>query len=352
MRIALVTERFLPALDGSTVTVKAVLDRFVDGGHEVCVIAPGPGLTSYRRSRVVRVRPLEKPGGQVLAALEDLAPDLVAVISPGAVGRKALKHARRLGIATLVIEQSPVLDLTSDYWRAKVADRADTLLVTSRWMVARVAGFGADAGLWTPGVDTSAFAPQLRDPWLHNRWSRARSRSGPLVVVGVAGIRSRQDVRRLTDLAALPGIRPVVIGEVPQPDRLRARLPGVVLTGPLATGDLTVALPSLDVLVHAGEQETCCHLLRAASASGVPVVAPRAGGAPDVVRHLETGVLSDPTDPHGLVHAVAAVAADSRRGLLGVRARQLACERDWTVALDELETLHVTPLVGPGALTA
>ena len=108
-----------------------------------------------------------------------------------------------------------------------------------------------------------------------------------------------------------------------------------------------MALPSLDVLVHAGEQETCCHLLRAASASGVPVVAPRAGGAPDVVRHLETGLLFDPADPRGLVGAVGAVAADSRRSLLGVGARHRALERDWGVALDELWEQHAARLVGP-----
>lgn len=34
MRIALVTERFFPATDGTTTTVKAVADRLVETGHE------------------------------------------------------------------------------------------------------------------------------------------------------------------------------------------------------------------------------------------------------------------------------------------------------------------------------
>ena len=236
MRIALVTESFFPAVGGTDVTVKVVTDRLVDSGHEVVLIAPGAGACDVPTQPRGAGPAAREAGGQVRDALTDLAPDLVLVTSPGTVGRKALKYARRLGIATLVIEQSPVLDLTSDYWRAKVADRADTLLVTSRWMVERVAGFGADAGLWTPGVDTSAYAPQLRDPWLHARWSRARSRGGPLVVVGIAGVRSRQDVRRLADVAAVPGIRPVAVGDVPQLERLRARLPGRRLHRPARHG--------------------------------------------------------------------------------------------------------------------
>ena len=97
---------------------------------------------------------------------------------PATLGRKALKWARRQGVPTVVVEQSPVLDLTADYWRAKVADRADRLLVTSHWMRERVAEFGVDAELWAPGVDTAAFTPALRDQWLHDTWSRKRSRRG------------------------------------------------------------------------------------------------------------------------------------------------------------------------------
>ena len=148
VRIALVTESFYPAVDGTTTTLKAVADRLVDTGHEVRIIAPGPGLTRYRGSQVVRLRPLDKPGGQVRDALAAYRPDLVHVTSPGTVGRKALKHAQRLGLPSVVVQQSPVPDLVADYWRAKVADRADRVLVTAPWMLARTAALGVRAHLW------------------------------------------------------------------------------------------------------------------------------------------------------------------------------------------------------------
>jgi phosphatidylinositol alpha 1,6-mannosyltransferase len=71
-------------------------------------------------------------------------------------------------------------------------------------------------------------------------------------------------------------------------------------------------------------------VLREAAASGVPVAAPRSGGARHVVRHLETGLLFDPDERHGLCDAVAALAAD----------RELAQERDWCAAVDELLLDH------------
>lgn len=343
MRIALVTETFYPTVDDTTTTLKAVADRLVDLGHTVRIITPAPGLTSYRTCHVARIRPLEPVGSQVRAALDQFAPDIVHVTSPGSLGRKALKHTARDGIASIVVEQSPVLDLAAGYWRAKVAERTDRVLVTSSWMVERMAEFGVNADLWRPGVDTAAYTPALRDQWLHDSWSKARSETGPLVVVGyVGGLHKRHGVRRLAELSTLPGIRPVVIGGGSQGEWLEARLPRAKVTGALPTGDLTIALPTLDVLVHPGEHETCCHVLREAAASGVPVVAPRAGGATDVVRHLETGLLYDPADPRSFRRTVAALAGDRHRALMGRHGREVVGHRSWTTAVDELATTYAS----------
>jgi phosphatidylinositol alpha 1,6-mannosyltransferase len=285
MRITLVTETFFPAVDGTTTTVKAVVDRLVDTGHQVQLVAPGPGLASYRGCPVARVRPIDKPGRQVREALEAFRPDLLHVTSPATLGRKALTYGERLD---------------------------------------RVAELGGTAALWAPGVDTAAFTPALRDTWLHDRWSRARSRPRPLVVVGYVGsLRKRHDVRRLAELAKVPGIRPVIVGDGPQRAWLAGRLPDAKLTGALGTGDLAAVLPTLDVLVHP---------------------APRSGGALDAVRHLETGLLHDPHDARDFRRAVGALVADGRRGLLGDRGRELST-RSWTDAVDELVATHYRRLV-------
>ncbi|MDQ6522524.1 glycosyltransferase [Nocardioides sp. LHD-245] len=349
MRIVLATESFYPAPDCTTTTLKATADRLVDRGHTVRIIAPGPGLASYRGCDVVRVRPLEPTGAQVREAIEGFAPDLVQVHSPRAVGRKALKHAGRAGVPTLVIEQSPVLDLAADYWRLKVAERADQVLVTSPWMVGRAAELGVHATLWEPGVDPLAFTPTLRDPWLHRSWSRAKSGDARVVVGYVGSLHRTGGVRRLAALAALPGIRVVVIGAGPEREWLARRLPDARFTGPLGVGDLTIAMPTLDLLVHPGEHETDCHVLREAGASGVPVVAPRSGGARDVVSHLETGILYDAADSRDLARAVASVAADPHRRLLGAAGRERALRRTWVDAVDELVT---TAYPAPAPLVA
>lgn len=342
MRITVVTETSQPA---SEPTLKATTDRLVDLGHDVRLVAPAPGMTDYRRCRVDRVTPLDRRGAQVRAAIDAHRPDVVHVTDPGPLGRRALAHARRRGIPTLVVQQQAVPAGSLDRWRLRVGARADRVVVTARWHADRLAEAGVLAETWLPGVDTAAFTPALRDPWLHDRWARARSADGPLVVVGyVGGLHKRDGVRRLATLAQVPGIRPVLVGDGPQREWLAARLPGAKLTGPLVAGDLAVAMASLDVLVHPGEELTCCFALRAAGASGVPVVAPRAGGARELVRPLETGLLAPASDPLGLARAVAVLAGDGQRALMGQRARELATERSWADAVDELVQRHLAPL--------
>ncbi|PUA81856.1 glycosyltransferase [Nocardioides currus] len=339
-RIALVTETFYPAVDGTTTTLKQVADHLIDAGHEVLVVAPGPGLGTYRRSHVARIRPLDKPGRQVREALERFGPDLVHVTSPATLGRKALKHARRLGVPTLVVQHSVPL----------VAPRADRVVATSAFLADHLRGLDVDAAVWEPGVDVRAFNPDLRDQWLHDKWSRARSPEGRQVVVGYAGsLHERHGVRRLAELADLAGVRLVVIGDGPQRGWLERHLPRAKFTGALTTGDLAAALASLDVLVHPGEEESCCHALREAAATGLPVVAPRSGGAPGVVRPLETGLLYDPASPTGLRRAVESVVGDRHRGLLGARGRELST-RSWSDACGELVGEHYGDLLA-AALT-
>ena len=318
---------------GATTTVKAIADRLIDLGHEVRFLAPAPGLTRYKQSEVIRLNPLTKPGRQVAEAITYWNPDLVQVVTPGRLGRKALKHAKAIGIPTVAIEQHAVSDTEIDYWRAKVVDRADLLVVTSTWMAERLALAGIRARVWTPGIDTQAFSPTLRDAQLYDKWSKG----GTLVVTGFAGrLANRHNVRRLIELNEVPGIRPIIIGDGPQQQWLRQRVPKAKFSGALHTGDLAIALASLDLLVHPGEQETCCHVLREAAASGVPILAPRTGGAVDVVQHLETGLLYEPGRSGALADAVSTAVADPQRHLLGTHGREVVSTRDWPTAVDEL----------------
>jgi phosphatidylinositol alpha 1,6-mannosyltransferase len=72
-------------------------------------------------------------------------------------------------------------------------------------------------------------------------------------------------------------------------------------------------------------------------ASGVPVVAPAAGGPIDLVAHGETGLLWDPRKPGSIAGAVADLRDDpARRHRLGAAARARVVARSWDGVGDQL----------------
>lgn len=344
MRIVISVEAFHPANDADTRTAQAVADHLIDTGHAVLLLTHGPGLPEYRGAKVARIPRGEGRGVRVHEALVDFAADLVIAVAPGGIGRKALKHGRKLLVPTLAVQTAPVPALEAERWSRTVGRRAGRIVVTAPWLLDRVAELGRpDAEIWEPGTDTDAFSPALRDTWLHADWSKAKSPGGQRVVVGHAGeLRRRFGVRRLLDAVQDPGTRLVVVGEGKQKEWLADRAPGAKMTGARTDGDLATALASMDIVVMPNEHETCAHLLRAAMASGVPVVAPDRAGAADLVEHEVTGLLYDPDQTESLRRTVFRLLADPELGrTLAAAARRRVEQRDWATAVDELLAVHV-----------
>src|SRR5690606_7534865 len=61
VKIAIVTETFLPSVDGVVTRLRHAVERFTDLGHEVMVIAPDLGVTEHHGARVVGIRPVTLP---------------------------------------------------------------------------------------------------------------------------------------------------------------------------------------------------------------------------------------------------------------------------------------------------
>lgn len=355
MRVAIVTDSFhrqgnhATAPDEVSEAVRHMLDHLVDHGHSALVVAPGPGLADYRGVPVHRTG--NASARTVHRALAGFAPDVVHLPSPGVLGGCGLVAARRLGIPVLASHHTDVTSRARRRWVREVYARADRTLAPSRSAYEHLRGLGAhDVHLWQPGIGLDLFSPAMRDPRLHAHWAREGRPGGPRVVVGYVGaLERRKQVRRLLEVARVPGTRVVIVGGGSEQSWLAEHLPDAVLTGPLHRDALAHAVASLDVLVHPGETQTVCHAVREAQASGVPVVAPAAGGAVDAVRHDHTGLLYDPADPRDLRTSVATLV-----GSPGTRARLAAAglavrHPAWPTAAATLVEVHCAAVARRGA---
>ncbi|WP_241386150.1 glycosyltransferase family 4 protein [Rhodococcus sp. CH91] len=229
----------------------------------------------------------------------------------------------------------------------QIGDHTDIVTFVSRYTRGRFASaFGPEAGLehLPSGVDTDVFRP---DPGAR---AELRSRYGlgarPTVLclsrlVPRKGqdmlIRALPEIRRRIDGAVL-----VIVGGGPYETRLRelAHRTGVdrhvVFTGTVPAAELAAHHTIADVFAmpcrtRGGglDVEGLGIVYLEASATGVPVVAGRSGGAPETVRDGRTGFVVDGTSVTAVATAVSGVLADrDRAAAMGAAGREWV-STDW-----------------------
>jgi phosphatidylinositol alpha 1,6-mannosyltransferase len=355
VRIAVLTESFLPRINGVTNSVCRILEHFTARGHHAMVVAPGPAPEQYAGHRVVSVTGVPLPGyrsfvvglpsARLPGLLKDFAPDVVHLASPFALGAAGMLTARRLGMPTVAVFQTDVAGFARQYgsrgthraiwaWLRLVHRHADLTLAPSRSTLWQLDDHGIPRlAMWRRGVDTDRFDPRHRSERLRSELGEP----GEVLVGYVGRLAGDKRVHLLRHLAGLPGVRLVIVGDGPAAERLRGQLPRSSFTGLIEGDRLSRLYASLDVFVHTGSDETFCQAVQEAMASGVPVVAPAAGGPLDLVEDGVTGLFYPPDSIEGLRGAVRRLAADGPlRARYGARARAAVAPRTWTAIGDEL----------------
>uniref|UniRef100_A0A0E0Q310 Glycosyltransferase subfamily 4-like N-terminal domain-containing protein n=1 Tax=Oryza rufipogon TaxID=4529 RepID=A0A0E0Q310_ORYRU len=143
--------------------------------------------------------------------------------------------------------------------------------------------------LWNKGVDSESFHPRFRNDEMRARLTNGEPEKPLILYVGRLGVEKSLDF-----LKRLPGSRIAFVGDGPFRAELQLMFTGMpaVFTGTLQGEELSQAYASGDVFVMPSESETLGFVVLEAMSSGVPVVAARAGGIPDIIPEDQEGKTS------------------------------------------------------------
>ena len=344
----MVAESFLPQVNGVTNSVRRVLEHLSAHGHEARLVAPtgpaeyagfpvwlarGTALPFYRDFRIgLETR------ARLRSVMLSFRPDVVHIASPATLGLQAARAAEELGVPCVAVYQTDMIGFAERYHLAggkqamswltrRIHGHADRTLAPSTASLRQLESLEVPRlALWPRGVDLDAFHPRFRDEDLR----RALAPDGRLLVGYVGRLAPEKELELLTYLSADPRYALVLVGGGPEEPRLRRLLPDARFLGVLTGDELSRAYASLDVFVHTGRHETYCQSAQEALASGVPVVAPRAGGPVDVVAEGTAGFLYEPGDADDLGGYVDRLARDPGfRWRMGAAARASVEGRSW-----------------------
>ena len=359
MRVAIVTESFLPSTNGVTTSVCRVADRLRAEGHEALIVAPSPAPPTYNgyavhaaRSFPVRQFQVGLPTGEIESVLARFAPDVVHVASPFVLGASGLIAADRLGLPSVAVYQTDLPSYLRQHgrrlagsaaeagawrWIRRIHSLADLTLAPSAAAADDLLGHGIPrVRRWGRGVDTALFHPG----WRHDAGSRAIRRAlapdGETLLGYVGRLAPEKELDRLVEIADLPGTRLVLVGDGPARAELESLLPGAAFLGLREGDDLARAYAAFDAFVHTGTRETFGQTLQEAAATGLPVVAPAAGGPLDLVEHGRTGYLFDHRRPGSLRLCTQALLDADHRGVLGRAGLARVAPLSWAGVVSDL----------------
>jgi phosphatidylinositol alpha 1,6-mannosyltransferase len=360
MRIALVTESFLPDVNGVANSVVRAAEHLMRRGHEPLVIAPQPPPEKRRTALdlpypVIRIPSFPMPGypqirlglptPALTGTMRAYGTEVVHLASPFVLGAWGAAAARSLKLPAVAVYQTDVAAYARAYkvsmtegaawkWIKTVHNSAARTLAPSTESAAALATHGVQRiHMWRRGVDDERFHPSQRSSGIR----RALAPNGEVLVGFVGRLAVEKQVELLADASLLPGVRLVVVGDGPNAGVLQKCLPEATFVGVRHGAQLARLYASLDIFAHTGPYETFGQAVQEAMASGLPVVAPNAGGPRDLVDHERTGYLVPPFESAGFTDAIAELASDpDRRALFGMAGRAAIEGRSWTAVGDEL----------------
>lgn len=370
MRIAIFAETFLPKWDGIANTLCHLLEYLAAHGHNTLMFAPEGAPARYAGAPIVGLPAfafpfypdlrLVPPVMNVEHRLADFRPDVVHIVNPALLGLVGLRHARSLNVPVVASYHTDLPGYTHIYRLSWFRDslwsyfrwlhnQADLNLAPSHFTRLELEAHGFErVGVWSRGVDTMQFHPARRSAEWRARLTGGHPDAPLLLYVGRLATEKRIEWLRPV-LDALPHVCLAIVGDGPLRPALEAQFAGTqtTFTGYLRGDDLADAYAAADLFTFPSANETFGNVVLEAMASGLPAIAPRAGGPVDMITPGVNGFLCAPEDrQEWLTYIQRCITEPVMAQRMGQRARSFALSRSWEAVFNGL--LHdYAKLLGP-----
>ncbi|XP_027068534.1 sulfoquinovosyl transferase SQD2 isoform X1 [Coffea arabica] len=289
---------------------------------------------------------------RIISEVARFKPDIIHASSPGVMVFGALAIAKLLCVPIVMSYHTHVPVYIPRYtfsWLVKpmwliikfLHRAADLTLVPSAAIGKDLEAAQVTAAnrirLWTKGVDSESFHPRYHSDEMRLKLSGGEPQKPLIIHVGRLGYEKSLDfLKRIMD--KLPEARIAFIGDGPYREELENMFRGMpaVFMGMLHGEELSQAYASGDVFIMPSESETLGLVVLEAMSSGLPVVAARAGGIPDIIpedQQGKIGYLFNPGDVDDCLSKLKPLLHDLElRETIGNAARLEMEKFDWRAA--------------------
>lgn len=321
MRIAIITENFLPKLDGVTRTLVRLLEHLQENGHQALLLGPDSGMDEYAGAEVIGTAGLPFPFYPELKfnffrplfmrRLIEFEPDIIHLVDPVILGATGLAAAQLL--------HKPLISSYHTNLAAYCEHFGFSLLTKPMWsynrfihnqcaltycpspstaIMLRLQGF-EHLRIWPRGVDTQLFNPERKSNEARASWLKSRKQpENKVVLLYVGRVSWEKNLNLLVEAYQQMDhehCHLVIVGNGPAHAEMQQKLAGlpVTFTGYLTGEALATAYASADIFAFPSYTETFGQVVLEAMAGGLPVVGLLSEGVCDLVDNGQTGFLLD-----------------------------------------------------------
>lgn len=360
MRIAIVTETFLPSTDGIVTRLTNAIRYIRQQGHDVLVIAPDLGKVNYFDADIVGIRsitlPFYKsrkfslPSKNVKKILEDFKPDVVHAVEPLLLATSGVKYAKKLNIPLITSYHTHIPKYLRYYnfgglaeplvWRYISHQHKQALinLCTSNSIREELETHNIkNFHVLNRGVDTVNRHPKFYDVNMRNRLTHGDNNKRLLIFVGrLAAEKEIHTIKPL--LKARNDITLAIIGDGPEREKLEKEFQSTdtVFTGFLHGEELSKAYASADALIFPSVTETLGLVILEAMASGLPVIAAESEPTMEQISHMKNGLIFQNQDLESMENAINLLNNKALLQTMKKNARREAEQFSWDKASQQL----------------